>query len=201
MLVLGLVDRLGLPFTAEIATCLYAGLLTDTGVLPHRRRPARRPTRWPRGCWPPVSGTTRSPARVYDDEPVRRRSACSAGALDRAHLDERAVDGLGLVRTLVTLADRTSLGLPLGAAEGVIDVLRTACEAEVAAVLKEDDDGFWRVSLRSRGRVDVGPVAHRPGWRRPPVRRRRHHGRRRPPTSIATLMAALEAVPRPDPGP
>ncbi|MFN8169452.1 MAG: DHHA1 domain-containing protein [Candidatus Nanopelagicales bacterium] len=61
--------------------------------------------------------------------------------------------------TLVTVDDRAAFGLPLDAAERVIDTLRIATEAEVACVLKQDDAGDWRVSLRSKGRVDVSGVA------------------------------------------
>ncbi len=35
-------------------------------------------------------------------------------------------------------------------------MVRRADEADVAVVLKEDDDGNWQVSARSKGRVDVG---------------------------------------------
>ena len=37
----------------------------------------------------------------------------------------------------------------------MIDELRVATEAEVSCVMKEEDLGAWRVSLRSKGRVDV----------------------------------------------
>jgi len=43
--------------------------------------------------------------------------------------------------------------------EGVIDVLRTAVEAEVALVIKCDPaDRLYKVSTRSKGAVDVGAV-------------------------------------------
>ena len=32
-------------------------------------------------------------------------------------------------------------------------------ESEVACVLKQDDTGAWRVSMRSKGRIDVSQVA------------------------------------------
>ena len=38
----------------------------------------------------------------------------------------------------------------------VIDVVRAAREADVACVLKQDVDGSFRVSTRSRGATDVG---------------------------------------------
>ena len=59
----------------------------------------------------------------------------------------------------MTLDDRTAFDLPLDSVERVIDVLRIANEAEVACVLKQDDTGAWRVSMRSKGRIDVSLVA------------------------------------------
>ena len=67
-----------------------------------------------------------------------------------------AAAGLGLVWTTVTRADRAPARLPFEVAESVIDVVRRTDEADVAAVLKEDDDGRWQVSVRSKGTADVG---------------------------------------------
>jgi len=50
-------------------------------------------------------------------------------------------------------------GLAMSDVEGVIDSVRVAQEAEVAAVLKTDPaDGLLKVSTRSKGAVDVGAV-------------------------------------------
>ena len=43
--------------------------------------------------------------------------------------------------------------------DGVVDTLRTAAEAEVAAVFKQVGPTRWTISLRSRGRVDVAAAA------------------------------------------
>ncbi len=75
----------------------------------------------------------------------------------RAELDPEAARGLGLVWTCVGADDLDLAGLAVGDAEGVIDVVRTAREAEVAVVLKQDGD-VWKVSTRSQGAVDVGAV-------------------------------------------
>ena len=40
-----------------------------------------------------------------------------------------------------------------------MDVIRAAEEADVACVLKGQDDGSWSVSLRSRGATDLARVA------------------------------------------
>ncbi len=60
--------------------------------------------------------------------------------------------------TYVSNTDLRSRGLGLDQAESVIDVVRTAQEADVAVVCKELPDGSWAVSTRSAGRVDVGAV-------------------------------------------
>ena len=56
----------------------------------------------------------------------------------------------------MTRGDRAAHGLPFEVAESVIDVVRRTDEADVAVVLKEDDDGRWQVSARSKGTTDVG---------------------------------------------
>lgn len=157
VLALDLVDRLGVPLDQTIATPIYAGLITDTGsfkyaaTTPHTHEVAARLL---------ATGMRHDliARHIYDDEPFGALRLLGA-ALDRSVLEESAVGGLGLVWTLVTELDRSAFGLGLDAAERVIDMLRIATEAEVACVLKHDDRGDWRVSMRSKGRVDVSSVA------------------------------------------
>jgi phosphoesterase RecJ-like protein len=56
-------------------------------------------------------------------------------------------------------SDLSEDGVRIADADDLIDVLRTAREADVAAVLKQQRDGRFKVSLRSRGATDVGSVA------------------------------------------
>lgn len=52
------------------------------------------------------------------------------------------------------------MGLRSEEIESVIDIVRTTSEAEVAAVLKQQNfDSVWVVSLRSKTEVDVSAVA------------------------------------------
>jgi phosphoesterase RecJ-like protein len=44
-------------------------------------------------------------------------------------------------------------------ADDLIDTIRTAREADVAAVVKQQRDGRFKVSMRSRGAHDVAAVA------------------------------------------
>ena len=95
---------------------------------------------------------------LYDRAPFTYLHLLAA-ALDRAILEPAAAGGLGMVWTSVTRRDRAASGLPLDAAESVIDEIRRIDEAEVAVVLKEDDAGVWQASLRSKSIVDVGAIA------------------------------------------
>jgi phosphoesterase RecJ-like protein len=149
-----LIADLGISLTRDIATGLYAGLVTDTGsfkfaaTTPQVHELAAR-----------LLSTGIDPAavsrRLYDTAPFGYLRMLAA-ALDRAVLDTAACGGLGLVWTTVTRADRAPAALPFAAAESVIDEVRKTAEAEVAVVLKESDDGTWEVSVRSKEILDVG---------------------------------------------
>jgi nanoRNase/pAp phosphatase (c-di-AMP/oligoRNAs hydrolase) len=149
-----LIDRLGVSLSRDIAIGLYSGLVTDTGSF---RFAATTPEVHELAARLLAAGV--DPAAVsrelYDRAPFGILGMLAA-ALGRAQLDRVAASGLGLVWTTVTKADREPAKLSLDAAEGVIDEIRRTDEAEVAAVLKEDDQGVWQVSVRSKQVVDVG---------------------------------------------
>src|SRR4029079_12421922 len=75
----------------------------------------------------------------------------------------RLVSEQSFVWTAVTQADLAEHWVTMEEVEGLIDVVRRTKEADVSAVLKEDPDGSVRVSMRSRGAVDVCAVAQRFG--------------------------------------
>jgi len=47
----------------------------------------------------------------------------------------------------------------MGETDDLIDVVRTAREADVTCVIKQQRDGRFKVSLRSKGATNVGAVA------------------------------------------
>ncbi len=156
MLAAELIDRLGIALSQDIAVGLYAGLVTDTGsfkyaaTTPQVHELAARLLAT--GIDPGVVAR-----ELYDRAPFSYLHMLSA-SLRRACLEPGAAGGLGLVWTTVTRADRAAAGLPFESAESVIDVIRKCDEAEVAAVLKEDDAGTWQVSAHSKAAVDVGAL-------------------------------------------
>lgn len=149
-----LLRRLEVPLDVDIATCLYVGLVTDTGRFQHATtdRAAME------------LGGRLLEAGVAHEELGRRlfgtRTIGELQVLARA-LDRLAfVPQARLVHAAVTAEDLEEAGVGIEAAEAIIDVVRTADVAEVAVVARQDAaaDG-WRVSMRSRGEVDVGRLA------------------------------------------
>lgn len=153
MLALQIVDHLAVPLDADIATCIYTGLITDTGSFRYR---ATTPYVHEVAARLMAAGIEHDAIarQIYDTAPFGYVQVLGA-ALDRAVLETAEVGGRGLVWTTVPLADRQAAGLGIDSVEAVIDSVRVVEEAEVAVVLKEHEDGTWRVSMRSRGNIDV----------------------------------------------
>ncbi|MCK8612575.1 DHH family phosphoesterase [Gordonia sp. C13] len=157
VLVLDVLDELGVELDADIATCIYAGLTTDTGSFrwarPQSFRIAARlletgvdARRWSR--------------ILFDSHPFEWFSMMS-GVLASAKIVPSACNGEGLVYAIV---DQKALaGMSWEESESVVDTIRTARDAEVAAVFKENAPGVWTVSLRSKEIVDLVPIARAHG--------------------------------------
>jgi phosphoesterase RecJ-like protein len=157
VVVVGLLDRMGVELTAEIAAPVYTGLVTDTGSFKYA---ATTPQVHELAARLLATGIRHDiiSRRIWDTAPFAYVQLLGA-VCERAVLESAEVGGLGLVWTTVGAQDLDRLGLALSDVEGVIDVLRTAEEAEVAAVLKIDPaDGLLKVSTRSKGAIDVGAV-------------------------------------------
>ena len=154
VLAFDLIRRMGVEISRDIALGLYAGLVTDTGSFKYSTTSPRVHQLAARllqtGIEPGVVAH-----ELWDRSPFGFLGLLST-VLGRAQLEPAGAAGHGLVWTTVTRGDRAAHGLPFEVAESVIDVVRRADEADVAVVLKEDDDGCWQVSARSKGRADVG---------------------------------------------
>jgi phosphoesterase RecJ-like protein len=150
-------DRLGLPLTADVAAPLYTGLVTDTGSFKYV---ATTPAVHELAARLLATGIRHDLiSRAIWDTTSFAYVRLLGDVLTRTQLDPAAVGGLGLVWTTIQPGDLERHSLGLADVEGVIDVVRTAQEAQVAAVLKgEPDSDAVRVSLRSKGAVDLGAV-------------------------------------------
>ena len=155
-LVAELLDDLGVTVDAQLATCLYAGLAADTGSF---RFGNTRPDTHELAARLLSTGIDHSEIsrRLFDTAPFGWLGLLSA-VTGRAVLESEVGEG-GLVWTWSSTAEAAEYGLPGEQLEALVDVVRSTQEADVACVLKGQDDGSWSVSLRSRGSTDLARVA------------------------------------------
>lgn len=146
-----LLDELALPWTGDVASCLYVGLVTDTGRFSYAATDSSAHLLGARLLAAGVDQAAWS-QRLFE---TRRRDDLTL--LGRGLARAVVVDDVALIHTHLTADDLAAA--PDGSSEGLIDLLRTAEGTEVALTLRPGRDGAWRASLRSRGAVDVGRVA------------------------------------------
>lgn len=152
-IVLRLSRRLPIELDRDIATCLYVGLVTDTG-------------RFQYGSTTPQTHRFAGELLRHGVDPaaVFRQvyEAFSLAALELlCHVISRVkyLDGPKLIYSFLTRADLRATGVGIEETENFIDFLRAVRDANVAALFKEAENGEYRVSLRSKQNVDVGAIA------------------------------------------
>jgi bifunctional oligoribonuclease and PAP phosphatase NrnA len=148
---------LGARITAEIASALYVGLITDTGKFMYENTNAH---------------THRVAADLIDagvdvDDTYRR--LYEHVPLEKLRLVSRALDGISsycdgaLAVSYITLADYEATGAGEEMTEGLIDHLRSIDGVKVAVVIRDLGNrgrSARKVSLRSSaGDVDVSAIA------------------------------------------
>jgi phosphoesterase RecJ-like protein len=152
-LVYRLIRSMGGELSRAVAVCLYAGLVTDTGRFQYE---AVRPDTLRLGAeLREVPFDHARLARVlFEDNRVAYLRLLGI-VLQRVTLEQDA----DLVWTYLTQNDLAGVDVHVSETDDVIDVVRTAREADVAAVVKQQRDGRFKVSMRSRGRHDLAKVA------------------------------------------
>ncbi len=152
-LVYELILELGWPVDETVATSLLTGLVTDTGRFQYSNTTPRTHQLAARlleaGARPEMIGQA-----VYEEEPFGLLSVAGA-VLSRARLESRE----GVVWSVLYLDDLRAASLDSEETELLIDLVRLPREAGVAMLIRETLENEVRVSLRSRGKVDVGSLA------------------------------------------
>jgi len=152
-MVFRLIRSAGGEVTPGIAACLYAGIVTDTGRFQYESTSPETHR---------VAAELRSLdfdhttiARALFEDISLSALRLSAVALERVvHIPE-----LSLAWTYVLQADLSVDGVEMSETDDLIDFVRVAREADVTCVIKQQRDGNFKVSLRSKGQTDVGAVA------------------------------------------
>ncbi len=148
-----MVEELGVPLSQEVATNLYVAIVTDTGSFRHANTSPR---------------VLRVAAALIEAGVVPHKVA-------ELLYDQREVEELHLLGTLLTKTQLSSdgamawievtreileqEGVAKDALEDLINYPRSVKGVEVALLFKEEGGAEVRVSLRSKGKVDVAAVA------------------------------------------
>ncbi|MGQ0735786.1 MAG: DHH family phosphoesterase [Acidobacteriota bacterium] len=152
-LVFTLIERLGVALTPAMATHVYLALLTDTGsfrfshITPRSFEIARRAVE--------AGADPQWIARTHYDSSSIGRVRIFGSVLNGMQLDSS-----GRIALLsLTRAAAVQAGGTYDDTEGLINFPLGVKEIRAVAFFKESGPGDWRVSLRSKGQVDVGAVA------------------------------------------
>jgi len=148
-----LIEALGLPCPPEAAFNLYIGLMTDTGSFRFRQTTAR-------------TFEVASALVTRGADPAAAAQSCfQSSSAQRFQLQSEVLASSQFVlgnrvayyRLTSEMYQRT--GAQADEVENFLELLQAVSTIEVAFMLEEIAGGGTRVSLRSRGRVDVNAIA------------------------------------------
>ena len=152
-MVFDLVRELGAELTQEIATHVYIAILTDTGSFHYSN------------ITPRTFDVCRQCVDAGIDPPAIARAIFDSNNLGRlklfgAVLSKMELDASGRVATVyVDQRLATDCGGTYEDTEGIVNLPLTVKEIQAVAFFKEAGPDDWRVSMRSKGEVDVNAVA------------------------------------------
>jgi len=152
-MVVDLVQELDVPLTTEIATHVYIAILTDTGSF-HYSNITPRTFDICRQCMEAGVSPPAVARSIFDSNNLGRLRLFGA-VLSRMQLD-------GSGRIAIVFVDQ-QLTLETGGTyedtEGLINLPLTVKEILTVVFFKESGPGEWRVSMRSKGDIDVNAIA------------------------------------------
>jgi phosphoesterase RecJ-like protein len=147
------VRALGVPFTTEIATHIYLAILTDTGSF-HYSSISPRTFDISKQCLEAGVDPVRVARNVYDSNNMGRLK------LFGAVLSAMQIDQTG--RIAIVYLDHEMARAAGGTyedTEGLINLPLTVKEIQAVVFFKQSEGEEYRVSMRSKGEIDIGAVA------------------------------------------
>jgi len=152
-MVFELIGELGVPLTPEIATHVYIAILTDTGGF-HYSNITPRTFDICRQCVQAGVDATAVARNIFDNNNLSRLKLYGA-VLHRMRLDPTG--------RIATLSVDQRLARECGGTyedtEGLVNLPLTVKDIVAVAFFKENGPGDWRVSMRSKGAIDVNAIA------------------------------------------
>jgi phosphoesterase RecJ-like protein len=152
-MVFDLIGGLGVRLSAEIATHVYLAILTDTGSF-HYSGISPRTFEICRQTLEAGVDPVQVARMVYDSNHMGRLK------LFGAVLSAMQIDRTGRIAIVyVDHAMARAAGGSYEDTEGLVNLPLTVKEIEAVVFFKQEKDNEYRVSLRSKGEIDIGGVA------------------------------------------
>jgi phosphoesterase RecJ-like protein len=152
-MVLDLAREMRVGIDVPIGENIYAGLLTDTGSFRYSNTTAKTFAA-ARACVLAGVSPWKIAERVYETQPIARLALLRL-VLKTLRLDE----GGGVSSVVVSRRMLARAGAVPALTEDFINYPRSVKGAEVAILFREVDPGKYRVSFRSRGKIDVSRIS------------------------------------------
>jgi phosphoesterase RecJ-like protein len=152
-MVFDLVRALGVPLSAEIATHVYLAILTDTGSFHYS------------GITPRTFEICKETLEAGVDPVQVARMVYDSNHMGRLKLFGSVLSAMQIDRTghiaivYVDYAMARAAGGTYEDTEGLVNLPLTVKEIEAVVFFKQEKDDEYRVSLRSKGEIDIGAVA------------------------------------------
>ena len=152
-MVFELIGALGVSLTPEIATHVYIAILTDTGAF-HYSNITPRTFDICRQCVEAGVNATAVARSIFDSNNLARLKLYGA-VLHRMQLDPTG--------RIATVSVDQQLARECGGTyedtEGLVNLPLTVKDIMAVAFFKENGQGDWRVSMRSKGAINVNAIA------------------------------------------
>jgi phosphoesterase RecJ-like protein len=152
-MVFDLVRELGVPLSIDIATHIYLAILTDTGSFHYSN------------ISPRTFSICRELLEAGVDPVIVARTVYDSNHMGRLKLMGAVLSGMQVApsgRVAVVYFDDTvaaATGATYEDTEGLVNLPLTVKEIEAVVFFKQEAGDEYRVSLRSKGDIDVGGVA------------------------------------------
>ncbi len=156
-MIAALTAKLGVPMTKELATCLYAALISDTGVF-HFRNTTPRTLRLAASLLEHGIDPQELAYRIMEARSFAATHLL-ARMLQKAHFEPET----GLCWSVLTAKDFAQTGTTDEDTENFINFLRAVEGTKVAVLFREAAKNYVKVSLRAIDSVDVAAVARQFG--------------------------------------
>lgn len=139
--------------TKEIAECIYVGMVHDTGVFQYSSTSAKTMN---------AAGVLMEKginfSKIIDDT-FYTKTFEQNKILGQALLNSQLHLNGAVIATAVTCEEMTKYRVLPKHLDGIVSQLRVTKDVEAAVFLYENEDGTWKVSMRSNGKVDVADIA------------------------------------------